>query len=205
MTPGVALARTKLISHDVNRVELVLAPYDCAIEGTVRDPSGKGCSNIEVNLTTATRSNGTSVVWFKRETRTDRHGRYRFDGLPPGDATVRVWLSEDASERIAHPARRRLKLTGGASDSETDFRIAEAVTISGLVERGSSAEVLHLLLKDFETDETIDLQELGEDGRFRFPDVFPREHQLVVRGNEQVVTRRRIPARGAKDLLIELP
>ena len=97
-----------------NQLNIALQPRDVELHGKVVDMLGRG-KRVDLRLS------GKALEWHAK---TDVHGSYHFDSLPPGDYQLEVG-GDTGTHRIVVPKSKQYKVISAGNNLERNFIIAK--------------------------------------------------------------------------------
>ncbi|MDO8585769.1 MAG: hypothetical protein Q7T82_01905 [Armatimonadota bacterium] len=109
----------------------ITLPRACVVQGTLRPPAG-GKLLDDLLLQMRLVEDGPPVYESERRARIDKDGKYRFDNLPPGEATITMSTSHRRTLGWTLPAAQQLPIAPGEVKT-LDLAGATGAVISGIV------------------------------------------------------------------------
>lgn len=132
-----------------------------------------------------------------RNESTDGEGRYRFDGLPPGEYLFYARSGGERGQDLC--THDRILFEDGGTYVHDDVLTASSSVEGRLVdEAGEPLEGLQVIARGKDNHSLSRNAETGPDGRFRITGMYPCDHVLSVPGHElEGTTTVQVPPRGA--------
>lgn len=137
---GYGESRGRYVNNARNELRLVLVPGEAKITGVVRGAAGTPIADALVTVQTGERdsrrmADGTLLAGrVRRLVRTDKAGRYRFDGLAPGQQNLTAWAPPLCS------AFTKLELSAGQTRA-VDFELKDGVVVVGTVRHNDGSPI----------------------------------------------------------------
>jgi hypothetical protein len=127
-------ARIERRAYDVAKLAKsgkITLPRACSVQGTVRPPDGKKLLD-DLLLTMKLTEDGPPTYESERSVGIDKEGRFKFDNLPPGEATIVLWTQHRRTIGWSLPAVQPLRITPGEVKN-LELAGATGAVISGIV------------------------------------------------------------------------
>lgn len=109
----------------------ITLPRACSVQGTVRPPDGKKLLD-DLLLTMKLTEDGPPKYESERSAGIDREGKFKFDSLPPGEATIVLWTQHRRTLGWTLPAVQHLRIAPGEAKT-LELAGADGAVISGIV------------------------------------------------------------------------
>jgi hypothetical protein len=151
------------------KLDLVLVPADAAIEGELDDPTGLPVAGAELSVATPGAAAGDVIAGGRRAT-TDKAGRFRIAGLPPGAVRLHAIATgfppQDLDAQAVSDVKLVLALGGGIDGLVFDHHTGQPIAGVAITATGPSGA-----REDAES---------GADGRFTIAPIVPGAWKLQV-------------------------
>jgi RNA polymerase sigma-70 factor (ECF subfamily) len=183
-----------------HHADFTLVAGDGVASGRVTDLDGKPVADVRVQRSTVFRSSSLSMATGAVEQTTDADGRYRFEGLLPGEHTVQV--QAEGPLACSLPASSWFEVSAG-EEVVRDFVIGPCETYAGRVEGGPfDIDELEVHALHPRTEELVEQTRVGADGTFRFRPLLAGEYEFVLMRDQQELDHLRVTREAASDIVL---